>query len=410
MERLVRDIFEGATPEFGEVVDAWGELFPLLNRLEETPQDPVWHGEGNVLIHTTMVLEETYRRLAEIDLSRERRLILILGAVFHDIAKPLTTRHATIDGVERIVAPRHAEKGASYLATPILELGLSGELARQVLALVAYHHAPKQLVIKESPGRSYRRLARLADMELLYHLEQADMRGRHCPDLQEQIDCIDLFGLFAKEEGVFGEQLQARKFYAPWWDHIGDALADFDERTREFVFARALREAEAGEIYTAEEAVAKSFGYREAFPELVVLCGPSGSGKTTWAREHLPGHHRVSMDDIRMELTGDVADQSHNDKVRALAKERLKEHLRARHKIVWDATNLRRDFRGLPLGLGEDYGAFTTLVVFHHSKAKLHRQNQARRAAVPTSILDRQLQSMQWPSLDEAHEVVFVEG
>lgn len=410
MDHLAQKILEGATPSLDEVVDQWSETFPLLQRLEETPQDAQWHAEGDVFVHTGMVLDEVYERLPDVDLSPLRRLILILGAIFHDIAKPLTTRRRHIDGVERIIAPRHAERGASVLAIPILELGLPPETARQVLALVAYHHEPKHLVIKESSDARYRRLARLADIELLYHLEQADMRGRRCTDRQEQIDFIEFFGLVAKDHGLFGPQTSAKELYRPWWEHICQELCDFDDRTRQFVFARALEEAEAEEIYAPEEAVAKSYSYRDDFPELVVLCGPSGSGKSRYAREVFGEYELVSMDEIRQELTGNLSDQSQNGQVRSLAKERLKEHLRRGDRVVWDATNLRRDFRRLPLSLGRDYGAFTRLIVFHMPRAELIRRNRERPHPVPDSVLESQLDSLQWPALDEAHQVVFEEG
>lgn len=256
-----------------------------------------------------------------------------------------------------------------------------------MLALVGHHHDPKHLVIDDRPARRYRRLARLADVELLFLLEQADMRGRRCADRAEQIEYIDLFGLFAEEHGVFGPKLPTRSLYEGWWEHICAELDGFDETTRQFVFARAVREAESSTIYTPQEAIAKSYGYRDPYAELVVLCGPSGSGKTTWARENLPEHHVVSMDAIREGLTGDAADQSRNGEVRQAAKEQLKDHLRNHRKVVWDATNLRRDSRGLPLGLGFDYDAYTTLVCFHMSPDELLRRNRERDRSVSELVL-----------------------
>ncbi|QDG53925.1 HD domain-containing protein [Persicimonas caeni] len=408
MDTLAQQIYEGATPDLAAIVEAWGERFALLHRLGDTPQDPEWHAEGDVYVHTSMVIEETYGLLEQVELSAERRLALVLSAVFHDIAKPLRTQTRVIAGKERIVAPRHADEGRSYLAYRILELGLPASVTTQVLALVGHHHDPKHLVIDDRPARRYRKLARLADVELLYLLEQADMRGRRCPDRAEQIEYIDLFGLFAVEHGVFGAMQPTQSLYEGWWEHICAELNGFDETTRAFVFARAVREAERGEIYTPQEAVAKSYGYRDAFADLVVLCGPSGSGKTTWARHHLPEHHVVSMDDIREELTGDTADQSRNGEVRQIAKEQLKDHLRNHRKVVWDATNLRRDFRGLPLGLGFDYDAFTTLVCFHMEPGEFRRRNRERDRSVPDAVLDKQLESVQWPQADEAHRVVFL--
>jgi hypothetical protein len=124
---LFTEIYKGATPTIERCVDELGDLFPLLKLYKSTPQDPQWHAEGNVHIHTGMVLEETYRILATEakHLNRERRLSLILGALFHDITKPLTTKQQEIQGLMRTVAPKHESKGRSYLSLKLIAMGLS---------------------------------------------------------------------------------------------------------------------------------------------------------------------------------------------------------------------------------------------------------------------------------------------
>lgn len=47
------------------------------------------------------------------------------------------------------------------------------------MALVGYHQMPKLLVVKEYPKAAYRQLARKVSPRLIYHLERADMIGRH---------------------------------------------------------------------------------------------------------------------------------------------------------------------------------------------------------------------------------------
>ena len=57
-----------------------------------TPQNPSFHGEGDVLTHTRLVVEalaklESFHRLPEI-----QKEILFLSAALHDAGKPITTR------------------------------------------------------------------------------------------------------------------------------------------------------------------------------------------------------------------------------------------------------------------------------------------------------------------------------
>lgn len=53
-----------STPSFAECVMNLGRFFPLLNEFEQTEQDSIWHAEGNVAIHTDLVLKALYELLA----------------------------------------------------------------------------------------------------------------------------------------------------------------------------------------------------------------------------------------------------------------------------------------------------------------------------------------------------------
>lgn len=410
MHPLLTQIMQGATPSLDTFFDAFGKNFSLLYALEETPQDAIWHAEGNVYIHTGMVLEETYGLLAgqASHLQPERRLALVLAALFHDIAKPLVTQVAEVRGREAIVAPRHADRGRSYLAYKLLELGMPYRVTQAVLALVGHHHDPKFLIIKDKPACDYRQLARLADLELLYYFEQADMRGRICDDLSTQLDYIELFRMFAQEYGVW----QTPDVYQAWQSVIEAELGNERTELRQLVLANAIRDYEAGTIHTPHEAIARSYQYRDAFSHLVVMCGPSGAGKSSWIDEHLPDYHLLSLDALREEMTGKRSDQSKNGQVMQAAKELLKGHLRRHEKVVWDATNLRRIHRQMPLQLGFNYHAFVTLVAFHLPEADYIKRNEQRQEAkrVPRHILHKQLDKVEWVYATEAHEVIFVDG
>ena len=69
-------------------------LWPELHALVGCEQDPEWHPEGDVWVHTLMVVDGARTRLEGLD--RGRALTVMLGAVTHDFGKPATT--AFIDG------------------------------------------------------------------------------------------------------------------------------------------------------------------------------------------------------------------------------------------------------------------------------------------------------------------------
>jgi len=83
------------------------KLFPELNALVGCIQEPEWHPEGDVWVHTLQVIDQARTRVD--DLSRPQCVAVMLGAVCHDFGKPATT--AFIDG--RIRSIDHEEQGVA---------------------------------------------------------------------------------------------------------------------------------------------------------------------------------------------------------------------------------------------------------------------------------------------------------
>lgn len=101
MNDLIIGIIKGKRPSLVEFVLAFENKLELLSNFKETVQDPEWHEEGNVFIHTQYVLDEVYKLLNNEakHLSSDHKLSLILAAVLHDIGKPLVTKAKEIDGL-----------------------------------------------------------------------------------------------------------------------------------------------------------------------------------------------------------------------------------------------------------------------------------------------------------------------
>ncbi|GAA3928943.1 AAA family ATPase [Litoribacillus peritrichatus] len=390
-----------ATPTIEDCIEQLGATFPLLYQYKETEQDPQWHAEGDVYIHTGMVLSELYVLLSNeaSHITGESRQALILGALLHDIAKPMTTRRKEVKGVERVVATGHEAMGRSYVAHRLLNLELSYSVVDSVMGLVGEHHMPKLLVIKQMGAGEYWKLARKASMELLYWLEVADMKGRICEDLNEQLDLLAQFRLFCEEYQLWKEHKPLLQLAADMAPH----LVGLDETTKDMVFARTMRDFEEGDISTFEEGIARTYSYRQGFSEVYVLYGPSGSGKSTWIERFGPECEVISLDELRAEINGDRSNQANIGKILNTARERLKTYLRAKKRVIWDATNLREDFRSLICRIAFDYHAFVTMVVFHKSENQLFVDNKNRSYPVPEMVLRSQLDQLEWPVPEEAH-------
>lgn len=391
------------TPDFAECLSMLGKTFPMLHDLADTEQDPQWHGEGDVAIHTDMVLAELYKLLKQeaSSITGEDRQSLILSALLHDIAKPLVTRCKEISEQERVVAPKHEEIGASYLVTKLITLPLDYSVVQTVLGLVGFHHIPKRLVVKNKGYSDYLHLSLNADLALLYWLERADMQGRVCEDLKKQLDLLEQFRLFAEEYQLWSSKRIEQTIIQP----IQESFSPYEQQ---FINGYAVHQLATGEISMAEEAVAKNYAPAQKYSHLYIMCGMSGSGKSTWIEQNLAGFEIISLDEIRKEINGKRGDQSNLGLVLQIAKKRLKKALAAKTNVVWDATNIRKDFRATIYDLGIRYGALITLVVFHLSEKSLIKNDQNRIYTVGDEVLSDQISKLEWPSVTEAHRMLII--
>lgn len=157
------------------------QLFPELTALVGVKQNPEWHPEGDVDVHTLLVTDEA-RKLID-DLPYPKKVAVMLGALCHDFGKPATTKF--FDGAWRSHA--HDEAGIAPTEAFLDRLGiftLDGyDVRKQVLALVKQHLRPGEFYkSRDSLGDgAFRRLARKVEPDLLYRVAKADSLGRN-PD------------------------------------------------------------------------------------------------------------------------------------------------------------------------------------------------------------------------------------
>ena len=159
--------------DLGIVDQVYAELRPLVG----CPQEPEWHPEGDVWVHTLMVLDQA--RLVCLELDRARRVTVMLGALCHDLGKPATT--AVIDG--RIRSLDHEQAGVEPTVRLLDRLNVQSidgfDVRRETLGLVAHHLKPGMF---HKAGRvgdgAFRRLAQKVNLDLLARVARADCLGR----------------------------------------------------------------------------------------------------------------------------------------------------------------------------------------------------------------------------------------
>jgi tRNA nucleotidyltransferase (CCA-adding enzyme) len=155
------------------------QIFAELKALIDVPQEPEWHPEGDVWIHTLLTVDRARELIDELPYAKQ--VTVMLAALAHDFGKPATTRF--IDG--RIRSREHEEAGIAPAETFLDRLNLHTldgyDLRSQVLAIVRDHLKPGEFYKKrlEVSVGAFRRLARKVDLELLYRVAKADSLGRN---------------------------------------------------------------------------------------------------------------------------------------------------------------------------------------------------------------------------------------
>jgi tRNA nucleotidyltransferase (CCA-adding enzyme) len=180
MEKL---LLRAAHPSIGlqwlRDLGAIDQVFPEIKALVDVPQDPEWHPEGDVFVHTCLVIDRA-RELID-DLPYPKQVTVMLAALAHDFGKPATTEF--VDG--RLRSRGHEEAGVEPTIGFLNHLNihtLDGyDVRAQVVALVRDHLKPGEYFKKreEVGDGAFRRLARKCELDLLYRVATADSLGRN---------------------------------------------------------------------------------------------------------------------------------------------------------------------------------------------------------------------------------------
>ena len=151
----------------------WLPYFPELEALVGCEQDPQWHPEGDVWVHTCHCLDTFARhRIGD----QWEDLIVGLAVVCHDMGKP-TTSYTDENG--RIRSPRHDIEGVPFARSFLNRLTRQKKILEEVLPLVEQHMRPLALYRDGAGDSAIRRLAaRVKRVDRLTRVAFADKGGR----------------------------------------------------------------------------------------------------------------------------------------------------------------------------------------------------------------------------------------
>ncbi len=169
--------------QLGFDLGVYDVLHPELPILKTTPQNPEWHPEGDVWIHTLMVVDEAAALIRREGLDEESSFTIMLGALVHDLGKALCTR--VIDGKIRSIG--HEEEGEAPTRLFLKTVGVSSTVVEKIVGIVKDHLKPTNYYLQEhekgnpiTDGAIRKLAARIAPatMNELLLVAEADYFGR----------------------------------------------------------------------------------------------------------------------------------------------------------------------------------------------------------------------------------------
>jgi putative nucleotidyltransferase with HDIG domain len=359
-----------------EDITDWAETQPWCRAMADCAQDAQWHSEGDVWTHTKMVGAQLMQLEDWPELSDHDKTVLIFTALFHDAAKPVTSR--TDPDTGRITSPNHAVKGEHLVRGVLRELGCDLDTREQISRLVRYHGRPAFLLERSEPRHEVVRLSWLVENRLLYLFAVADTRGRDTDSMSRPEENLNYWKLQAEELDCYTQPFQFTN------DHA------------RFTF---FRQREPNLHYVPHE---------DYSCQVTVMAGLPGSGKDTWLSQNRGDLPVVALDDIRGELDVDPTDNQ--GQVVQFAKERCREYLRAGTSFAFNATNTMKQTRGRWIDLFADYNARIELVYVEPPFRDLRKQNKSRENAVPEQVIRKLAAKCEPPTWIEGHALIISNG
>ena len=224
-EELTKMLTEGAARRAFELLDdscLLKEVLPEIAAMKGVEQPKQFHPEGDVWIHTRMMLEQ---------LPKDASAALAWGVLLHDVGKPPTFQSAAETG-DRIRFNHHVDVGMKMSEAICRRLRFSNEDTEQILALVANHM--RFSAVAEMKKATLKRFVRMPKFEDHLALHRLDCLSSH-----GNLDSYDFVQRFLRDTPA--EQVRPARLLG------GDDLLEMGYRPGP-QYARILQEVEDGQL------------------------------------------------------------------------------------------------------------------------------------------------------------------
>jgi len=169
-DELTKILTEGAARTGFELLEkSWllSIVLPDIAAMKGVPQPPQYHPEGDVWIHTLLMIE---------GLPSRSSATLAWGVLLHDVGKPPTYKPASQTG-DRIRFDHHVDVGVRMAEAICRRYKFSNEETEQIIALVANHM--RFGVVDQMKKSTLKRFVRLPRFEEHMELHRLDCLSSH---------------------------------------------------------------------------------------------------------------------------------------------------------------------------------------------------------------------------------------
>ena len=346
-----------------------------LYALKNVPQNPEYHGEGDVYCHTELVCEKLLALSEWKELTQEEQELLFLAGAFHDIGKIYCTRQE--DGVWS--SPKHTiigEKVFRQIAYKNVEqFGLTFQQREIIAKLIRYHGLPVWFLTKDRTEFDLLKVAESIPLRLLYLLSKADVTGRIAKNPDSLVEQVELFADYAQELDI--------------WQ-------------KPFAFANPYTKYQ---YFHRESLWHKANLCDDTEFDVLLMSGLPLAGKDSWIEQNNTKLPVISLDEIREQLR--LPPPKNSGKIAQIATEQARNFLRKKESFVWNATNLTEETRQRLINLFAGYGARVHILYLEIPYQKLIARNQKRARYIPEPVLEDMIKKLELPASWEAYTVNF---
>lgn len=357
----------------------WNKLkskFSWITDMEQVEQHKSHHAEGNVAIHTQMVINELLSNERFKQLNEQDQEILWTSALMHDIEKRSTSLD---EGDGHISAKGHAKKGEKSVREILFkDIPTPFIIREQIASLVRLHGLPLWIMEKENPQKRIIEASYRTNLSHLHLLAESDACGRICADLDDLLYKLKLFELYSKELNC--------------WEN---------ERVFETENARYT-------YFNTEDSYLNYIPFDSFRSKVIMLSGLPGMGKDYYIESLNLDIPIISLDAIRRKHKIRPTDKKLNGWVVQEAKEEARQYLRKGQDFIWNATNITSLMRKQLIDLFVDYNAHVTIDYIEKPYKTWRTQNRNREYPIPENVLDKMLGNLEIPQRTEAHAVKYI--